>query len=173
MQALRVTERAGEWLFGPMDEGCAREIAQWRYPLPYSFYNCPDERVEDEVRCLLNPENRYWAIWDREGELVGYAGVGDDCRVSGGAYAADALDVGGGLRPDRTGRGLGAAFWGSALELIDRHYAPGALRVTVAAFNRRALWVWERLGFCRVEAFEATGSGVPFVVLLRESSHRG
>lgn len=162
-------EEAGGWLFGPMDEAAAREIACWTYPPPYSFYDCPVDGIEEEVRCLLNPERRYWAVWDRSGELVGFAGLGEDCRVTGGDYPAEALDVGGGLRPDRTGRGLGAGFWGAALEVICRHYAPAAFRVTVAAFNVRALRVWERLGFRRVETFDATGSGVPFVVLARRA----
>jgi len=163
------TDKVGEWLFQPMDEASAREIAGWRYPPPYDFYNCPEDGVETEVLCLLNPDHLYHTVWDRGGELVGLAGFGADCRVPGGDYGADALDVGGGLRPDRCGRGMGAGFWKAALEVARRHFAPAAFRVTVAAFNKRALRVWERLGFCVVEVFEATHSGKPFVVLVRES----
>ena len=163
------TEQVGDWEFRPMDEASAREIALWRYPPPYDFYNCPNDGIEDEVRCLLNPAYVYRTAWDQDGELLGYAGFGEDCRVPGGDYGTDALDMGGGLRPDRCGRGLGAGFWEAGLEVARRQFAPAAFRVTVAAFNQRALRVWERLGFCVVEVFEATHSGNPFVVLARES----
>lgn len=162
------TDKVGDWLFRPIDEASAREIALWRYPPPYDFYNCPDDGVEGEVLCLLNPDHQYRTVWDQDGGLVGYAGFGEDCRVPGGDYGADALDVGGGLRPGRCGRGLGAGFWGAVLEVARRHYAPEAFRVTVAAFNKRALRVWERLSFRVVEVFEATHSGEPFVVLVSE-----
>ena len=163
------TVKVGEWLFRPMDQASARGIALWRYPPPYDFYNCPDDGVEGEVLCLLNPAYLYRAIWDRDGELIGYAGFGEDCRVPGGDYGADALDMGGGLRPDLCGRGLGAGFWEAVMESACLLFAPAAFRVTVAAFNQRALRVWERLGFRVVEVFEATHSGQPFVVLVRES----
>ncbi len=165
-----VAEKAGEWFFGPMDEAGARAITLWHYPPPYSFYDCPAGAIEQEVRCLLNPEHRYWAVREEGGELVGFVGVGEDCRVPGGDYSAEALDVGGGLRPDRTGRGLGAGFWNAALEVTARHCAPATFRVTVAAFNGRALRVWERLGFRRVETLKARDTNVLFVILVREAA---
>ena len=60
--------------------------------------------------------------------------------------APGAVEIGLGLRPDLTGRGLGAAFTAAAIQLAhDR----GAERVTlaVAAFNLRAITVYERAGF--------------------------
>jgi RimJ/RimL family protein N-acetyltransferase len=57
-----------------------------------------------------------------------------------------AVEIGLGLRPDLTGRGLGAAFTAAAIELARGR---GAERITlaVAAFNLRATRVYERAGF--------------------------
>lgn len=165
-------EKLGALTFRRMDAPSAREIANWRYAPPYDIYNCAPGKVEEAVEGLLNPEYRYFSVWDDAGGLVGFMGFGDDARVPGGDYSADALDLGGGLRPDRTGQGLGASFIEAALAFGRRHYAPVAFRVTVAAFNRRALQVWERAGFCQVGGFAHADSREPFVVLLRDAERR-
>jgi [ribosomal protein S18]-alanine N-acetyltransferase len=146
----------------PMDERWAREIAAWRYPPPYDVY----DSGAGAVAGMLDPSNRYHAVLDGRGELVGFWCFGPDARVPGDPYPEDALDVGGGLRPDLTGRGAGAAFLAAALELAQRELAPAAMRATVAAFNRRSLRACERAGLEPLRSFEGRG-GREFVVLLR------
>ena len=159
-------EKIGALTFYKMDEARACEIVGWQYDPPYDLYNCAPDAVEETVQGLLNPRHHYYSVWDMEGQLVGYLGFGEDGRVPGGDYTADALDVGGGLRPDRTGQGLGAGFWKAGFEFARRHFAPVAFRATVAAFNKRALRVWEQLGYHPVQTFESTQSGDPFVILM-------
>ena len=72
------------------------------------------------------------------------------------------MDTGGGLRPDpRSGQG-----WHTAWPV-----PPSAFRVTVAAFNLRALRVIQGLGFSEVARFEATTNGRSYVVLVGTSPY--
>jgi len=151
--------------FSLMDPASARAIATWRYDPPYEIYNVAPERIEEEVRALLDPQNAYYAMVDERGSLVADCCFGRDAQVPGGDYTSDALDIGLGVRPDQTGQGRGHTFVEAVVEFARRTYAPAAFRVTVAAFNRRALRVWERAGFRPVQEFARTPDGLPFVVL--------
>jgi len=70
------------------------------------------------------------------------------------------------LRPDLTGRGLGARYLAAALELARRELGAARVRVTVAEFNARALRLCEKAGFRRVSRFD--GRDRPFWILERE-----
>ncbi len=156
----------GDYLFREMDEASAREIATWHYDPPYEMYNCLPDEVEAHVKALLKPEYRYHTVWDSAGELIAFRCFGADARVPGGDYSADALDMGGGLRPDLTGRGLGISIIEAALEFARRNFAPRAFRVTVAAFNERALRVCEKVGYRPVDSFHHPRSGERFIILV-------
>src|SRR5919206_2327934 len=121
------------YTFRPIARVDATAIARWRYPDPYSMYDLSD----DDADALLAPENGYHAVTDAAGDLVGFCSFGADARVPGFAYDDDALDIGLGMRPDLTGRGLGLACTRAVLEYGRRAFGPDAYRVTVAAFNRR------------------------------------
>ena len=108
------------------------ELAAWRYAPPYDFYDGDQEEP-------LDPE-RYFAVRD-DGELIGFYYYE---RVGG------ALDYGLGLRPDRTGRGRGLDFFRGGLEFARERYRPSLIRLHVAAFNERAIKVYERAGFREV-----------------------
>jgi RimJ/RimL family protein N-acetyltransferase len=89
--------------------------------------------------------------------------------VPGGAYADDAVDVGGGLRPELVGQGLGRAFLDAIAAAAGRRFAGRALRATVAAFNRRALKLVTGAGFVEVERFRRPDD-LEFVVLVRRGA---
>jgi ribosomal-protein-alanine N-acetyltransferase len=59
---------------------------------------------------LLRPDYHYYAVHDATGVLVGFCCYGEDAQVAGGDYAAPALDVGMGLRPDLVGQGRAHGF---------------------------------------------------------------
>lgn len=126
-----------------MTGAAAYAICRWRHPPPYDLYDfrCGDEEI------LLAPELAYHRIEDAAGRLCGFACFGEDARVIGGRYSENALDIGLGMRPDRTGRGEGYAFVAAILEHGRRLYGPMTLRLSVAAFNERAASVYRRLGF--------------------------
>jgi ribosomal-protein-alanine N-acetyltransferase len=112
----------------------AEAIAAWHYPGPYAFYDSDQDPAD--LAELLDPGEwgrRYFAA-DAEGELAGFFVF----KPHG-----DGTEIGLGLRPDLTGQGLGARFLEAGLRFA------GAERYTlaVAAFNRRAIKVYERAGF--------------------------
>jgi ribosomal-protein-alanine N-acetyltransferase len=80
------------------------------------------------------------------------------------------VDVGLGLRPDLTGRGLGAGFLEEVLAETRSRHAPERVTLSVAAFNERAIVVYERAGFAEVaRRRHATNGGVhEFVDMARE-----
>jgi len=150
---------AGEPTVRALTAGEADVIAGWRYPPPYDVY---DDRGDDGA----GPdalEVRYAIIED--GELVGFCSFGADGRVPGGRYPDGPLDVGIGMRPDLTGRGLGARYLAAVVGFARRELGATGLRVTVAELNARALRLFEVAGFRRVERFE--GRDRPFWILER------
>jgi ribosomal-protein-alanine N-acetyltransferase len=156
--------------FHPMDEASARAILSWRYDPPYDVYNLRSDEADDVVGYFLDPQNNFHRITDERGNLVACCSFGPDGQVPGGDYAADALDIGLGLRPDLTGQGRGLDTVNSVLDFARLTFAPGAFRVTVAEFNQRALRVWERAGFHPVQTFRGGRDQRAFVVLIREKS---
>jgi ribosomal-protein-alanine N-acetyltransferase len=57
------------------------------------------------------------------------------------------------MRPDLTGRGLGREFLTAGLDFARRRFAPTTFRLAVAAFNQRAIRLYEKVGFQAVATF--------------------
>ena len=152
----------------PIDEASVRKLLSWRYDPPYDIYNLGPDAGEEVMQFFLDPQNAYYSIVDEQNELVAFCCFGADAQVPGGDYSADALDIGMGVRPDLTGQSRGDTYAGAVLDFARRTFAPPAFRVTVADFNRRALRVWEKAGFRRIQAFPRSPDGLRFVILARE-----
>ena len=84
---------------------------------------------------------------------------GPDARVLGGDYSHDAIDLGLGLRPDLTGHGRGRDLVAAVLDRVSEVLANPTLPVTIAAFNIRAIRVWEAAGFAITCRFLRPGDG--------------
>lgn len=161
-------QQTGAFTFRKMDEASAREIADWRYEPPYHIYNCAPNQVDEHIQGFLNPHYCYYTVWNEAGELIAFHCIGEDAQVPGGDYLAEALDMGGGLRPDLTGKGFGASIIEAAFEFAQHNFAPKAFRTTVAAFNKRSLRVYEKIGYRPIHTFQHTHSGQTFVILIRD-----
>jgi [ribosomal protein S18]-alanine N-acetyltransferase len=138
---VRPDDGATEFHFEPLTQAGAEAIAEWRYAEPYSFYNWTAD--PDDLRELLEPARRgeaYWAVRDDADELVGYFSFKPKDRI---------VEIGLGLRPDFTGRGVGASFLGAGLDFARAQFAPERFTLAVATFNERAITVYERAGFAR------------------------
>lgn len=156
--------------FKPMTEACAHAALSWRYEPPYDFYNHDPAHLDDLIHnCFLNPAYHYFAVFDEKNVLVAFRCFGEDARVPGGDYSADALDMGGGLRPDLTGHGLGPLVMRAAMDFARGEFSPRAFRTTVAEFNLRAQRACEKVGYVFVQRFVATHNGIPFVILIRSA----
>jgi ribosomal-protein-alanine N-acetyltransferase len=136
----------GGFHFTQLSQVEAEAIAEWRHPEPYSFYDWSAD--VDDLRELLDPSLRgeaYWAVKDDAGELVGnFSFKPRDERT---------LEIGLGLRPDLTGRGLGGSFLAAGLEFARARFAPQQFVLAVATFNERAIKVYERAGFAPVRVY--------------------
>jgi RimJ/RimL family protein N-acetyltransferase len=116
----------------------ARELAGWRYDPPYDFYDlASDPHDAEEMR---DPQRRHHFR----------AVVGDDGLLDAFWYfdrSGDVVEIGLGLRPDLTGRGLGEEYVRAELDYARRLWAPSLFRLYVTTWNRRAIRLYERLGF--------------------------
>lgn len=146
----------------PLTREHAVDICTWSYPAPYDCYDMTDSDPDE----LLRPETGIHALL-ADDRLVGFRSFGADGQVPGWDYDDSALDTGGGLRPELTGRGLGRDAIAAGLAYGRAVFAPSAFRVTVASFNARALRTVESLGFRRVGRFDAARDGRSFEVLVR------
>jgi ribosomal-protein-alanine N-acetyltransferase len=127
------------WTFTPMTQAEAEEIAGWHYPGEYAFYDA--DWIPAGLAELLDPDQRgdeYHAARNADGELEGFAQLSPT--------GDGATEIGLGLRPDLTGRGRGGMFTEAVIDLA-RHYGAGRITLAVAAFNARAIRVYERCGF--------------------------
>jgi ribosomal-protein-alanine N-acetyltransferase len=157
-----------DFVFESMSDKEARKIAAWKYEPPYAFYDMAKD--PEDLEELLAPDKRkdYFSATS-DGVLVGYFCFGRDARVSGGDYSGEAVDVGLGMRPDLTGKGLGLSFLESGLGFARERFSPTRFRLSVAAFNERAIKVYERAGFEKSGEFiqRTNGGEHPFVLMTR------
>jgi RimJ/RimL family protein N-acetyltransferase len=158
--------------FSPLTAEQAHIIAGWQYPPPYDFYNGVGDAAD--LGELLDRGNPYYAAVDESGDLVGFFCFKQPAQVPAGSLAGvyddpEALDVGLGMRPDLTGRGLGLAFVEEGLAFARERFAPGSFRLSVATFNRRAIAVYERAGFRPTITFvnRSNGGEHEFLVMVR------
>ena len=149
-----------------IDEKQAVEILGWRYEKPYDFYNQEDStqgRAE-----LLN--GTYHAVVDEGDQLIGFFCIGSSAQVPAGrradVYGQDCIDMGLGMHPARTGNGVGYTFCSFILEQIKARHPGKPVRLTVASFNRRAIRLYEKLGFVRQHAFGTDTAN--FITMIRE-----
>lgn len=154
--------------FKPVNRSQANEYVSWQYPDPYSIYNFQESDKAYEVECMLKEDSKSFAVFNEE-EFVGVRSFGDDGKVPGGTYDNEYQDTGGALRPDLTGKGLGERVIRAGLTFGANRFGFDRYRVTVAAFNERALTVCKRIGFTESLRFQRETDGETFVILLLES----
>jgi ribosomal-protein-alanine N-acetyltransferase len=131
----------------------AEAIAAWHYPEPYAFYDWTADA--DDLAELLDPVPRpgaqRMAVEDSGGELIGFCSFRQRKQST--------IEIGLGLRPDHTGRGLGLGFVEAGLDYARLQLAPQEFSLAVATFNRRAITVYERAGFAAVRTYMHNTNG--------------
>ena len=146
-----------------MTAGDAAAIAGWRYPEPYDFYDW--DRDADDLSDLLDPAGwgvKYFAS-DADQRLAGFFAF---------TAAGEAVEIGLGLRPDLTGQRLGAEFLATGIAFAEDRFGRRVWALAVAAFNGRAIAVYERAGFREVRRYEHyTNGGVHEFVWMTCAHH--
>lgn len=142
-----------------LDQPSAYSIAnEWKYPDVYSFYDMTSdpEDYEEIMDPLLRAENYFQVL--KDDRLFGFFVVekNPDHNV---------MNMGLGIRPELTGKGLGQAFVSEIITYIHKNYSVKMLRLGVAAFNKRAQKVYEKIGFKQTKMYdqETNGSIYPFI----------
>jgi ribosomal-protein-alanine N-acetyltransferase len=123
----------------PLEQADAEEIAAWAYPGEYAFYDATADA--DDLALLLDAQRRgddFYAADGPDGRLAGYFQL---------KPAGEQVELGLGLRPDLCGRGLGQGFTEAGIDLIRGLHGRRPIVLAVAAFNARAISVYERCGF--------------------------
>src|SRR5258708_38724571 len=85
-----------------MTAAYAAQIVTWRYPPPYDCYDITGA----SAAFIASTEGGFYALTDAD-KFIGFRSFGPDGQVPGGEYDDSALDTGGGLRRDLTGKGPG------------------------------------------------------------------
>ena len=128
--------RVVEWreAYGP-------EVAEWHYEPPYDFYDLASD--PEDAAAMADPAqaDHRRAVLGDDGSLEAFLWFD---------WHGNVVEVGIGLRPDLTGRGLGESFLRAQLEYAAEQWRPATFRLFVAAWNERAIRLYERLGFREV-----------------------
>jgi RimJ/RimL family protein N-acetyltransferase len=98
--------------------------------------------------------------------VVGFLCWGEEAGVVGFDYDDAWTDIGWGLRPDLTGRGLGRRFISDVAASVGSHLPRARLRATIAAFNVRCRKACTGAGFTEIARFTRPSDGMPFVVMM-------
>lgn len=142
----------------------AEEISCWAYPGEYNIYSFePSEEGIEELLC-----GDYVACLDENETLIGYFCFGASAQiptVENFDYSEDKLDLGLGLRPDLCGKGFGQEFMGLGLEYAKKMFPASSLRLTVAAFNQRAISLYQKLGFKQTLELTHRFSRMTFILM--------
>ncbi|HOS18538.1 MAG TPA: GNAT family protein [Clostridia bacterium] len=125
----------------------ASEITRWRYDGIYSFYGHDGSDPDSYM------DGMHYACVGGNANLIGYFCFGEDARiptVEKDVYEEGFTDIGLGMKPELCGNGLGSAFLGAGLDFARKNLGIGNFRLSVAAFNERAVKVYARAGFVTV-----------------------
>ncbi|MDC2865661.1 GNAT family N-acetyltransferase [Bacillus sp. BP-3] len=136
----------------------AEEINTWQYEAPYELYSFTGEG--ETLKELL--DGTYYGVCDEQDELIGYFCFGDNAQVPGGREAKlytgeHAIDIGLGMKPVLTGNGLGISFLQAGLQFAKDKFRPENIRLSVAAFNERAIHLYMKAGFQKKVSFMSRG----------------
>ena len=152
----------------PMTEEIAKRIQTWQYEEPYSLYSLKGD--PDVFSELMNGS---YAFVEDNDALIGYFCFGSSAQVPAGhevnAYSDPMLDLGLGLHPKHTGKGIGLCFVQAGLDYAYKTYGQKNVRLSVASFNKRAKKVYERAGFSYLRSFTKTNkkSSTTFEIMVK------
>lgn len=147
--------------FRPMTLRDALAVYRWRYAGEYEIY--------DLGLATLLLATFVSAVAGEKAGVGFYSAATDEDRLVGIvslASRAGDVELGLGLRPDLTGRGLGLSFVRSVMDLARERYHPRTFSLSVATFNHRAITIYERAGFVGGATRPTRFHGKPYQELL-------
>jgi [ribosomal protein S18]-alanine N-acetyltransferase len=146
------------FVFQKMTQQEAEEIAIWEYEGIYSFYNMENDK--EDLEEFMSEERRgdsYFSVYEGE-ELVGFFSY----------YPMETrMCIGLGMKPSLTGSGRGLAFVQEGLQFGYERFGAFAYALAVATFNKRAIRLYEKVGFVPVHTYmqETNGGEYEFLYM--------
>lgn len=127
----------------PIDKDI-NNILTWKYDGEYSFYNNDKTEAKKQwIMNMVNEENRF-VIYNDADELIGnFNFEKDDGHLLFGVQ----------MRPDYTGKGMGTEIVEAVLDFGRKTLGYDRIELLVAKFNKRAIRVYEKLGFVITDEF--------------------
>ena len=145
----------------PMTEVYASEYIGWEYEPPFDFYNIPKERHEEELQEILSvkPPAAWFTAVDSDERMVGFFEYSFN--------EEEELEIGLGMRPDQTGKGLGLQFVNLGLTKARQVYPEykGDIVLRVLDTNQRAFKVYQKAGFKEYKRTDFVSYGKPVVFI--------
>lgn len=143
--------------FIPMNKEYAHTIAyEWKYDNIYSFYDMTAD--EEDLSEFLNEESwdgRLFSVLNDKNMLVGFFSI---------YFEDEVMWIGFGLKPELTGRNLGLEFVNTGIKFVIKkfNYKVNYIMLAVALFNKRAIRVYEKIGFQNVGKYMQRTNGAEF-----------
>ena len=151
-----------------MSENNAKYILTWKYEKPYDFYN--NDVTAENLKEMQ--DGSYYALLNAQNDVVGFFCIGENAQVpighQLGVYVDDFVDMGLGMHPNLIGKGNGTAFCSNIIQFIEKQYVGKSIRLTVANFNKRAIHLYEKLGFVKVAQF--TSNITEFMTMIKKQT---
>jgi ribosomal-protein-alanine N-acetyltransferase len=142
-QSMHGEQQPAGYVFAPLRPQDARVIATWHYPGDYAIY---DQPLVDLLQAAA-----LRGLWSLMGlqtfSVFADAAQRDLIGLFTFTRQGRTVIIGLQLRPDLTGHGCGLAFLRAGMRFAIDRYHPTALLLHVAAFNQRAITVYQRAGF--------------------------
>jgi len=127
-------------------ENDAKDIATWKYEGIYSFYNNDKTEAKRKWASNIHNEENTFVMYNEKNELIGNCSFNYD-------HDDKIFMFGVQMRPSLTGKGLGTKVVETILNFGKEIYKFNELDLLVAKFNRRAITIYERLGFKTIDEF--------------------
>lgn len=146
-----------DYKFVTMNKEYSHEISyNWKYSGIYAFYDMTAD--EEDLKDFLNEENwnnHYFAVLNEENELIGFYSF---------YFENEILWLGFGLKPELTGKSLGYEFVNSGVNYAvqNLNYRKNYVMLAVASFNKRAIRLYEKIGFQAIEKYMQKTNGGEF-----------
>ena len=144
-----------------MESSHALAYVGWEYPPPYGFYTIPPVARKDVVREIWAENGQdHYAVLAADGTLFG---------VYVFSFIDGVMEMGLGIRPADTGKGLGKRFFHEGIRFGRMRYGyHGKVVLRVAGFNARAIHLYRSAGFVPVGEEQTNSYGVPVTFLVME-----
>ena len=141
-------------------ENDAKDMVTWKYEGIYSFYNNDKTEAKKEWISNIYKDENAFSMYNEENELIGNCSFDYDDESNEYLFGVQ-------MRPCLTGKGMGAEVVTNILNFGKEKYNLNEITLLVANFNKRAMRLYEKLGFKVTEEFPAhvNNEDIIFVVM--------